>query len=153
MSPWRGADPIEHSKAVIDASKGKMSHYADSNEYVSSMLGVVDNPDALWCYPEAMDGSTSRGFRKDVITGELKSWRFGVETTHLTWANTYPDTETAESGELTDYIESESDRFGAYEGLTTKTEGRMAWTDGTIPTKEFDHLSPRSPSDGVTTSY
>lgn len=89
----------------------------------------------------------------DVITGALKSWRFGTETTHLTWANTYPDAETAESGELTDYIESESDRFGAYDGVDVKTEGRLAWTDGTIPTTEFDHLSPDGPGDSITTAH
>lgn len=153
VSPWRGADPMEHSKAVIDASTGETSHYADHNEYVSSMLGVVDAPDALWCYPEAMDGSTSRGFRKDVITGELTSWRFGTETTHLTWANTYLDTETAESGELRDYIDSESERFGPYDGLDVEIAGRLAWTHGSIPTREFDHLSPGGPGDGVTTSH
>ncbi|WP_458208095.1 hypothetical protein [Haladaptatus sp. NG-SE-30] len=153
IDPWRGADPIEHTKAVIDASKEKTSQYVDGNEYVAALMGVVDDPHALWCYPEAMDGSTSRGFRKDVITGELKSWRFGSETTHLTWANTYPDTKTAESGELSDYIGSSSDRFGAYEGLDVETKGQLAWTDGTIPTTEFDHLSPDDPGDGVTTSH
>ncbi len=146
-------DAVEYTKAIIDATAAETSQYADGNEYVAAMIGVVDDTHALWCYPEAMDGSTSRGFRKDVITGQLQSWRFGTETTHLTFANTYPDTETAESGELTDHIESESDRFGAYDGLDVETEGRLAWTDGTIPTTEFDHLSPGGPGDGVTTSH
>ncbi|WP_231187566.1 hypothetical protein [Haladaptatus sp. DYF46] len=153
VSPMVDGDAVEYTKAIIDTRAAKTNQYADSNGYVAAMLGVVDAPHALWCYPEAMDGSTSRGFRKDVITGELKSWRFGAETTHLTWANTYPDTETAESGELTEYIEAESDRFGAYEGLDVKTKGRMAWAGGTIPTGEFDHLSPRGPGDSITTSH
>ncbi|MFH5800504.1 hypothetical protein [Haladaptatus sp. CMAA 1911] len=153
VSPMHEGDAVENTKAIIDTRATETSQYVDGNEYVAAMLGVVDDPHALWCYPEAMDGSTSRGFRKDIITGQLKSWQFGTKTTHLTWANTYPDTETAESGELSEYIESESDRFGAYEGLDIKTEGRMAWTDGTIPTKEFDHLSPRGPGDGITTSH
>lgn len=146
-------DAVEFAKAIIDAPSSETSQYTDGNEYVAAMMGVEDHTHALWCYPEAMDGSTSRGFRKDVITGELKSWQFGTETTHLTWANTYPDAETAENGELADYIESESDRFGAYDGIDVKTEGRLAWTDGTIPTKKFDHLSPGGPGSGVTTSY
>ncbi|WP_231188931.1 hypothetical protein [Haladaptatus sp. DYF46] len=153
VSPMGEGNAVKDTKAIIDTRVAETSQYVDGNEYVAAMLGVVDDPHALWCYPEAMNGSTSRGFRKDIITGQLKSWRFGTETTHLTWANTYPDTETAKSGELTDYIESESDRFGAYEGLDVKTEDRMAWTDGTIPTKEFDHLSPDGPGDGVTTSH
>ncbi|WP_158055316.1 hypothetical protein [Halorussus halophilus] len=148
----RDEDAAEYAKAIIDAPSSETSQYTDSNEYVAAMMGVEDATHALWCYPEAMDGSTSRGFRKDVITGELKSWRFGTETTHLTWANTYPDAETAENGELADYIESESDRFGAYDGIDVEVEGRLAWTDGTIPTTEFDHLSPRGPGSGVTTS-
>lgn len=118
------------------------------------MFGVLDDdPHAVWCYPEAMDGSTSRGFRTDSITGMLKSWRFDAETTHLTWANTYSDTETAESGELTDYIESKSDRFGTYDGLDVEITGRMAWMDGTIPTSEFDYLSAGGPGDGVSTPH
>ncbi|WP_227356681.1 hypothetical protein [Haladaptatus salinisoli] len=153
VSPMREVDAVECAKAIIDTSAAKTSQYVDGNEYVAAMLGVVDAPHALWCYPEAMDGSTSRGFRKDIITGGLKSWRFGAETTHLTWANTYPDAETAESGELSNYIDSESDRFGAYDGLDVKIEGRMAWTDGTIPTEEFDHLAPGGPGEGVTTSH
>lgn len=150
VHPFRD-DAVEHAKAFIDAPAAETSQYVDGNEYVASMLGLVDDHHALWCYPEAMDGSTSRGFRKDVITGALKSWRFGVETTHLTFATTYPDTETAESGELATFIESKSDRFGSYEGLDVAVEGRMAWTDGTIPTNEFDHLSAGGPGDGVFT--
>jgi hypothetical protein len=146
-------DPTEYVKAVIDASAGESNHYGDSNEYFAAMMGIVDDPDALWCYPEAMDGSTSSHFRKDIITRRLKSWRFGTETTHLTFANTYPDAETAESGELTDYIESKSKYFGAYDGLNVQTEGQLAWVDGTIPTKEFDYLSAGSPSDDAHTSH
>lgn len=153
VSPMREADAVEYTKAIIDARAAETSQYADSNEYVAAMIGVVDDVHALWCYPEAMDGSTARGFRKDVITGELRSWRFGTETTRLTFANTYPDTETAESGELKEYIESESHRFGPYDGLDVKTEGRLAWTDGTIPTKEFDHLSAGGPGDRVHTTH
>ena len=149
--PLRG-DPIQRLKAVIDASKGETSHYTDSNEYVSSMLGVVDDPHALWCYPNAMDGSSSNAFRNDIMTGLLKSWQFGGETTQLTWATTYPDAETAESGDLSDYIESESDRFGAYDGLNVKVEGLMTWADGTIPTAEFDFLTAGDASGGVTTT-
>ena len=149
----RDEDAVEHAKAIIDAPAAETGQYVDGNEYVAAMTGVVDDAHALWCYPEAMDGSTSRGFRKDVITGQLKSWRFGTETTHLTFANTYPDAETAANGELRNYVESESDRFGAYDGLDVKTEGRLAWTDGTVPTAEFDHLSPGGPGSGVTTSY
>ena len=153
MSPMIEGDSVDNAKAIIDAATTETSHYADGNEYVSSMLGVVDNPHALWCYPETMDGSTSRGFRKDVITGELKSWRFGSETTHLTFADTYPDEETAKSGELANYIESQSRRFGSYDGLDVEIDGLMAWADGTTPTNEFDHLSADGPSDGVHTTY
>ncbi|GAA0223587.1 hypothetical protein ACFFQF_09010 [Haladaptatus pallidirubidus] len=153
VSPWQKDNVVEYTKAVIDAPTGETNQYADGNEYVAGMIGVVDETHALWCYPEAIDGSTSRGFRKDIITGELKSWRFGTETTHLTFANTYPDTETAESGELTDHIESESRRFGAYDGLDVETEGLLAWADGTVPTKEFDHLAAGGPDDGVHTTH
>ena len=149
----RDEDAVAYAKAIINAPAAETSQYVDANEYVAAMTEVVDDTHALWCYPEAMDGSTSRGFRKDVITGQLKSWRFGTETTRLTFANTYPDAEAAESGELQNFVESESDRFGAYDGLDVKTEGRLAWTDGTIPTAEFDHLSPGGPGTGVTTSY
>lgn len=58
-------------------------------------IGTLDEADAVWCYPEAMDESTSRGFRTDYITGGRKAWLFGSETTHLTFANTYPDAEAA----------------------------------------------------------
>ena len=162
-APLGAADnSVKYAKAIIDAPTTETSQYVDGNEYVAAMTDVVDDTHALWCYPEAMAGSTSggfrkdvtsRGFRKDVITGQLKSWRFGTETTHLTFANTYPDTETAESGELKDYIESESDRFGAYDGLDVEIEGRLAWTNGTVPTTEFDHLSPDGQGDGVTTTH
>ena len=100
-----------------------------------------------------MDESTSSGFRKGAITGGLKAWQFGTEMTVLTWANTYLDTETAESGELMDYIESESDRFGAYDGLDVESEGRLVWADDSIPSAEFDHLSPGDPGDGATASH
>lgn len=153
VSPMGRGDAIKYAKAIIDAQAEQASLYADGNEYVAAMFEVIDDPHAVWCYPEAMDGSTFRGFRKDIITGGLKAWRFGPQTTHLTWANTYLDTEAAESGELKDYIESESDRFGPYEGLDIETEGRMAWTDGTIPTNEFDHLSPGGPGDSVSTAH
>ncbi|SIR54264.1 hypothetical protein SAMN05421858_2731 [Haladaptatus litoreus] len=152
VSSWQKDNSFEYTKAVIDAP-GETGHYGDSNEYVAAMMGVVDENHALWCYPENMDGSMSRGFRKDIITGELKSWRFGTETTHLTFANTYPNAEAAESGELSDHIESESKRFGAYDGLDVETEGRLAWTAGTIPTKEFDHLAAGGPDDGVYTTH
>lgn len=153
VSPMGDGDTSEYVKAVIDAPADESSHYGDGNEYVAEMMGAVDDPDALWCYPEAMDGSTSRGFRKDVITGELKSWRFESKTTHLTWANTYPDAEMAEGGELATYIQSESDRFGAYEGIEVTVEGKLAWTDGTIPTEAFDHLAPGGPDDSITTAH
>lgn len=151
VSPVGEDDAVEHAKAIIDAPAAETNQYVDGNEYAAAMLGVVGDAHAVWCYPEAMDGSTSRGFRKDIITGGLKSWRFEPETTHLTFANTYPDTEAAESEELTEFIESNSDRFGPYDGLDVTIEGRMAWTDGTIPTDEFDHLSAGGPGDGVHT--
>jgi hypothetical protein len=144
-----GAGP--YAKAIIDAGAGETGHYADGNAYVDAMLGTVDDPHALWCYPEAMDGSTTRGFRADEITGGLKSWRFGTETTHLTFANTYADAEAAEAEKLASYIESESDRFGPYDGLDVEASGRLVWTDGDIPTGEFDHLSAGGPEDGVRT--
>lgn len=153
-SPMREEDAVDYAKAIIDTQAEQAGHYADGNEYVAAMFSVLDDdPHAVWCYPEAMDGSTARGFRTDNITGKLQSWRFDDATTHLTWANTYSDAETAESGELTDYIESESDRFGTYDGLDVETTGRMAWTDGTIPTNEFDHLSAGGSSDGVSTPH
>lgn len=147
---FRG-DAIEHTKAIIEATSDETSQYVDSNQYAASMLGLVDEPHALWCYTEAMDGSTSRGFREDDITGGLRSWRFGPETTHLTYANTYPNNEIAESGELAEFVESNPDRFGPYDGLEVAVDDRMAWTDGTVPTDEFDHLSPDGPADSVFT--
>lgn len=153
VSPTRDDPTTVYVKTVIDAPSGDSGYYDDGNEYVAAMMGVVEDPDALWCYPEAMDGSTSRGFRKDVITGGLQSWRFGSETTHLTWANTYPDAETAESGELADYIQSESDRFGAYNGIDVTVEGNLAWTTGTIPTEDFNNLMAGDPDEGNTTDY
>lgn len=151
VSPMREGDAVEYAKAIIDAPAAETSQYSDGNEYVAAMFGTVDTPHALQCYPEAMDGSTSRGFRTDVITGGLKAWRFGTETTHLTLANTYPDAEAAESGELERYLDANSDRFEPYGGLEVTTEGRLAWTDGTIPTGEFDHLTAGGPGDGVHT--
>ncbi len=144
-------DPHEYARAVVDTQSDGATAYADANEYVSAMLDLVDRPHALKCYPEAMDGSTSRGFRKDVMTGGLKAWRFGGETTHLTLANTYPDPEAAKKADLGAYVESESARFGAYDGLEVETEGRTVWTEGTVPTGEFDYLSPGGPGDGVHT--
>ncbi|MFC6826734.1 hypothetical protein [Halopelagius fulvigenes] len=145
----RGDRP-DHARAVIDARTGE-THYPDGNEYVDAMLGLVDEPHALTCYPEAMDGSTSRGFRTEAITGGLKSWRFGPKTTHLTYANTYPDADAAENPDFEAYIGSESDRFGAYDGLDVKTDGRMVWVRGTLPTTRFDHLSPGGPEESVHT--
>ena len=144
-------DPRVLARAVVDAQSDGATAYTDANEYASAMLGLVDKSHALKCYPEAMDGSTSRGFRKDVMTGGLKAWRFGRETTHLTLANTYPDPEAASKADLGAYVESESARFGAYDGLDVKTDGRMVWTEGTVPTGEFDYLSPGGPEDGVHT--
>ncbi len=115
------------------------------------MLGLVEDPHALTCYPEAIDGSSSRGFRRDVITGGLKSWRFEGETTRLTLAYTYPDDALAKNADLEAYLDSQSDRFGGYEGLDVEREGRMVWTEGTIPTAEFDCLSPGGPGDSVHT--
>ncbi|RLM94692.1 hypothetical protein D3D02_01505 [Halobellus sp. Atlit-38R] len=151
VSPMLEGDGIDYAKAIIDATTSETSQYADGNEYVASMFSTVDAPHALWCFPEATDGSTRRGFRADDITGQLKAWRFGQETTHLTFANTYVDAATAESGELAAFVDAESERFGAYDGLDVETEDRLAWTDGTIPTGEFDHLSAGGPEEGVTT--
>ncbi|EJN61099.1 hypothetical protein [Halogranum rubrum] len=151
VSPMRRGDPLDFTKAFVDAQAGEVGRYADGNEYVASMFELVDDPHACWCYPEAMDGSTSRGFREDVITGELKTWRFGAETTRLTFANTYPDAEAAANSGFEAYIENESDRFGAYDGLDVQTEDRLVWVEGTIPTDEFDHLSAGGPGDSVNT--
>lgn len=147
----RDGDPLALTKAFLDSQAGETGQYVASNEYAKAMLGLIDDPHAVWCYPEAMDGSTSRGFRKDSITGGLKAWRFDSKTTHLTFANTYPDAQAAETAALADYIDAESARFGSYDGLNVKTEGRIVWTDGTIPTNEFDHLSAGGPGDSVTT--
>lgn len=152
VSPMgEGGDAIAHVKAIIDAPRADTSQYVDANEYAAAMLGIDDAPHAVWCYPEAMDGSTSRGFRDDRITGGLKSWLFDAETTSLTFANTYADAETATRAKLEAYIEDESDRFGSYDGLDVMAEERMVWTEGTIPTNEFDFLAPGGPSDGVHT--
>jgi hypothetical protein len=70
-------DAVEYTKAIIDASTPETRQYADSNEYVAAMTDIVDDTHAFWCYPEAMNGKMSRGFRKDSITGKLQSWRFG----------------------------------------------------------------------------
>lgn len=142
---------VETAKAIIDAPTAQTGQYTESNEYVAAMLDTLADPDAVWCYPEAMDGSSSRGFRDDTITGGLKAWRFGSQTTHLTFANTYPDAETATRNKLTDYIESNPDRFAPYDGLDVETKGRLVWTTGTIPTPQFDFLSPGGPADSVTT--
>ena len=144
-------DPREYAQAIVDARSEGTTTYVDANEYVNAMLGLVDGSHALKCYPEAMDGSTSRGFRKDAMTGGLKAWRFGNETTRLTYANTYPGPETAKAADVEAYVDAESARFGPYDGLDVRTDGRMVWTTGTIPTDEFDYLSPGGPGDGVHT--
>lgn len=149
VSTMRDGDSLERARAVLDARLDGETRYSDGNEYVDAMLGLVEDTHALTCYPEAMDGSTSRGFRRDVITGSLKSWRFGSETTEFTFAYTYPDAEAAENAEFEAYLES--DRFDPYEGLDVTREGKTVWTDGTIPTRQFDYLSPGGPDDGVHT--
>ena len=101
------------------------------------------------CYVEAMDGSSSRGFREEVITGGLKSWRFGPETTQFTFGNTYPDEESAADSDVASHLDA--DRFGVYEGLDVTTDGRLVWADGEVPTAEFDFLAPGGPGDGVHT--
>ncbi|MFA1611858.1 hypothetical protein [Halobellus rubicundus] len=151
VHPFFDGDAVACAKAIIDAPSPDTGQYADGNDYVASMLGRVDSPDALWCYPEAMDGSTSRGFRADDITGQLKAWRFSAEAARLTFANTYVDAETAESGELRRFLDSASARFEPYDGLEVAVDGRLAWTDGTAPIAAFDHLSAGGPADGVTT--
>jgi hypothetical protein len=152
VSMMRDGDSLERAKAILDARLDAKTRYPDSNEYVDAMLGLVENTHALTCYPEAMDGSTSRGFRKDVITGGLKSWRFGSKMTQFTFANTYHDAEAAENAEFDAYLESESDRFDPYKGLDVMTDDQMVWIEGTIHTGEFDYLSPGGPSDGVHTA-
>ncbi|RDI72312.1 hypothetical protein [Halopelagius longus] len=146
----RDGDSLERARAILDARLDGETRYPDGNEYVGAMLGLVEETHALTCYPEAMDGSSSRGFRKDVITGGLKSWRFGPQTTEFTFANTYPDAKAAKNAEFEAYVES--DRFDPYDGLDVTTDGKMVWTKGTIPTGEFDHLSPGGPGDSVHTA-
>ncbi|WP_435358827.1 hypothetical protein [Haloarchaeobius sp. DFWS5] len=149
---WLPEEARPYVEAILDAKAGEIDRYADTNDYVSAMLGLVDDPHALTCYPEAMGGNSTRGFRADEITGGLKSWRFGAETTHLTYANTYPDAESATAEKLQGYIDSESDRFGSFDGLDAQQNGGTVWATGTTPTGEFDHLSPGGPGDGVHTS-
>ncbi|ELZ29921.1 hypothetical protein C474_12831 [Halogeometricum pallidum JCM 14848] len=149
VSTMRDGDSLERARAILDARLDGETRYPDGNEYVDAMLGLVEDTHALTCYPEAMDGSTSRGFRKDVITGGLKSWLFGSETTEFTFAYTYPDAEAAGDSDFESYLES--DRFDPYEGLNVETNGKMVWTLGSIPTEEFDYLSPGGPGDGVHT--
>lgn len=140
-----------YAKAVVDAQAGDAARYADANAYAEALFGLVDAPHALTCYVEAMDGSSSRGFRKDVITGGLRSWRFGSTTTHLTYGNTYPDEEAAKAAGFEEYLEEESARFGAYADLDVQRERFTVWADGTIPTRQFDFLSAGGPGDGVHT--
>ncbi|SFR52190.1 hypothetical protein [Halogeometricum limi] len=151
VSSGRDDDTLARAKAIIDTKRDEEAPYPDGNAYVEAMLGLVHGAHALTCYPEAMDGSSSRGFRKDAMTGQLKSWRFDAETTHFTLANTYADTETTAAADLAAHLDDESARFGPYEGLGVETDGRLTWADGTIPTGEFDFLSPGGPNDGVTT--
>jgi hypothetical protein len=87
-----------------------------------------------------------------VIPGGLESPRFEGATTRLTLADTYPDQAAAKNADLAAYVDSGSARFGSYTGLDVEREGRMVWTDGTIPTAEFDFLSPGGPGDSVHTS-
>lgn len=141
----------ERARAVIDTQADDTSTYADGNDYVGAMLDLVDDAHALMCYPEATDGSTSRGFREEDKRGGLESWKFGSETTHLTYAHTYVDADAAANADLEGYIESHDDRFGPYDGLDVETEGLVTWTEGTIPTDEFDNLTPGGPDDGVHT--
>lgn len=150
ISTMRDGDSLERARAILDARLDGETRYPDGNEYVGAMLGLVEDTHALTCYPEAMDGSTSRGFRRDVITGGLKSWHFGPRTTEFTFANTYPDAEAAGNAEFEAYLES--DRFDPYDGLDVSTDGKMVWTEGTIPTGEFDYLSPGGPGDSVHTA-
>lgn len=144
----REGDAREYAKAILD-TRTDDTDYTDGNAYADLLLGLVDGPHAMECYVEAMDGSTSRGFREDVITGGLKSWRFGPETTRFTFGNTYPDEGAAADSDVQAHLDA--DRFGVYEGLDATTEGRLVWADGEAPTAEFDFLSPGGPGDGVTT--
>ena len=147
----REDDSRAYAEAILDARTEETANYPAGNAYVEALLGVVDGPHVLKCYPEAMDGSTSRGFRKEAITGGIRAWRFGPETTHLTFGYTYADDETAADSDLASYLEAESDRFGVYDGLDVRTDGRLVWADGDAPTAEFDHLSPGGPDEGVHT--
>ncbi len=144
-------DLREYARAVIDARADDVSRYTDANAYADALFGLVGTPHRLTCYVEAMDGSTSRGFREDVITGGLRSWQFGPETTRLTYANTYPDEEAAGEASFESHIENESARFGTYDGLDARRDGRLIWTEGTLPTREFDFLSAGGPAEGVYT--
>lgn len=151
MAPVGETSAGEMGKAIVDATDDGSRRYPDGNAYVDAMLGTVGDPDFARCYPEAMDGSSSRGFREDVITGQLEAWRFGADTTRLTFANTYPDAETATADRLRTFLESNGDRFDPYDGLEVRTDGRLVWTTGTTPTGKFDLLTPGGPDDGVTT--
>lgn len=142
----------ERARAIIDTKADETSTYADGNDYVGAMLGLVDNAHALMCYAAAMDGPTSGRFRDEDKRGGLESWTFGSETTHLTYGSTYVDADAAANTDLEGYIESHDDRFGPYDGLDVETEGLVTWTEGTIPTDEFDHLTPGGPDDGVHTA-
>lgn len=147
ISPFRDGDHVELTKALIDARLDGETRYGDANEYVDAMLGIVDDAHALICFPEAMDGSIHRGFRTDAITGELKSWRFGPQTTEFILANTYPDADAVDEAEFESHLAS--DQFAPYDGLDVRTDGKMVWTEGTIPTGQFDYLSPGGPDDSV----
>ncbi|WP_267640542.1 hypothetical protein [Haloarchaeobius amylolyticus] len=135
-------------EAILDAKAGETDRYADANSYVGALLGLVDDPHALTCYPEAMDGSTTRW--ADGRSGRLRSWTFGSETTELTCAYTYAEAEQASTEQLASRVSA--DRFEPYDGLEVQKNGEMVWTTGTLPTNEFDYLSPGGPGDGVHTS-
>lgn len=141
----------ERARAVIDTQADDTSTYADGNDYVGAMLGLVDDAHALLCYAAAMDGPTSGRFRDEDMRGGLESWTFGSATTQLTYASAYVDADAAANADLEGYIESHDDRFGPYDGLNVETEGLVTWTEGTIPTDEFDNLTPGGPDDGVHT--
>lgn len=142
----------ERARAVIDTQADDTSTYADGNDYVGAMLSLVDDAHALLCYPDPMDGSGPSGFREADKRGKLQSWTFGSETTHLMYAYSYVDADAAANADLEGYIESHDDRFGPYDGLDVETEGLVTWTEGTIPTDEFDNLTPGGPDDGVHTA-
>ncbi|MFC7229717.1 hypothetical protein N0B31_20130 [Salinirubellus salinus] len=144
----REGDALTYVKAILDARTDE-TDYTDGNAYADALLGLVDGPHAMQCYVEAMDGSTSRGFREDVITGGLKSWRFGRETTQFTFGNTYSDADAAADADVAGHLDA--DRFDVYEGLGVTTEDRLIWADGEVSTDQFDFLSPGGPGDGVHT--